>query len=124
MVISILVVIGYPAYQSQMTENRRSDGHRILLEIMNEQQNFYARNSQYTLDLVDPDPTIGLDFPDPNGDGTVPSENGFYLVTAQLCVASTINECVQLTATPQPGHISDGPLTYNSRNQKTPISKW
>ena len=124
MVISILAVLGYPVYRSQMTENRRSDGQRVLLEIMNEQQKFFSRNGQYTLDLVDADPTVGLGLPDPNGDGTVPSENEFYLVTAQLCAASTINECVQLTAAPQPGQTSDGPLTYNSRNQKTPIAKW
>ena len=107
-----------------MVENRRSDGKRILLEIMTEQQKFFSRNGKYTLDLVDTDPAVGLGLPDPNGDGTVPSENEFYLVTAQLCAASTISECVQLTATPQPGQTSDGPLTYNSRNQKDPIAKW
>ena len=123
-VVSVLVAIGYPTYQNQMLENRRSDGQRILLEIMHEQQKFYSRNSRYTLDLVSTIPSVGLSFPDPNGDGTVPSDNNFYLVTAQLCAASTITECVQLTATPQPGQTADGPLTYNSRNQKTPIAKW
>jgi len=108
-----------------MTENRRTDGQRILLEIMNEQQKFYSRNSRYTADLVAADPAIGLNYPDPNGDGTVPSDQEFYLVTAGLCdISIPISDCVLLTATPQPGQASDGSLTYNSRNEKTPPSHW
>ena len=117
-VVSILVAAGYPVYQNQMTENRRTDGQRLLLEIMHGQQKFYSRNSRYTLDLVAADPA-GLNYPDLNGDGTVSSEQGFYIVTAGLCdVAIPIADCVLLTAAPQPGQASDGPLTYNSRNVK------
>lgn len=122
-VISILVAVSYPSYQNQMIENRRTDGQRILLEIMNEQQKFYSRNSAYTTNLV-AGGTVGLTYPDPNGDGSVLSENEFYLVTAQACATFTINQCVVLTATPQPGQVGDGPLTYNSRNEKTPSSHW
>ena len=122
--LSILVSISYPIYQSQAAENRRSDGKRILLEIMNEQQKFYSRNGSYTADLVSGG-TTGLSFPNPNGDGTVPSEKDFYLVTAAVCDGSTpITNCVLLTATAQGGHASDGNLTYNSRNVKTPVSRW
>lgn len=123
-VVSILVALSYPAYQNQMTENRRSDGHRILLEIMNEQQKFHSRNSRYTVNLVAGGLT-GLTYPDPNGDGTVPSDKGFYLVTAAVCdIATSITDCVLLTAIPQSGQVSDGNLTYNSRNVKTPTSHW
>jgi len=114
-VVSILVVLAYPNYQAQMTENRRTDGQRILLEIMNEQQKFYSRNSTYTANLV----AGGLNYPDPNGDGTVPSENDFYFVSAQACPTFNITECVVLTAVAQGGQVVDGDLTYNSRNQKT-----
>ena len=122
-VLSILVVLAYPSYQTQMTENRRTDGQRILLEIMNEQQKFYSRNSTYTADLVTGG-TVGLTYPDPNGNGSVPSDKGFYLVTAQACATFTINQCVILTAAPRGGQVGDGPLTYNSRNEKTPASHW
>jgi len=126
LVLSILVVLAYPSYQSQMTENRRSDGKKILLEMMNEQQKFYSRNNTYTANLVDVDPAIGLGYPDPNGDGTVPSESNFYLVTSQACTGLTINECVELTATPvaQGGQDGDGDLTYTSRNEKSPATHW
>jgi len=122
-VLSILAVLAYPNYQSQMIESRRTDGQRILLEIMNDQQKFYSRNSTYTANLV-AGGTVGLTYPDPNGDGSVPSDKDFYLVTAQACATFTINQCVVLTAAPQGVQVGDGNLTYNSRNEKTPLGKW
>ena len=122
-VLSILVALAYPSYQSQMVENRRTDGQRILLEIMNEQQKFYSRNSTYTADLVSGG-TAGLTYPNPNGDGTVPSDKEFYLITAQACPTQTISQCVMLTAAPQGAQVGDGDLSYNSRNEKTPTSHW
>ncbi len=122
-VLSILTVLAYPSYQTQMTENRRTDGQRILLEIMNEQQKFFSRNSTYTANLV-AGGTAGLAYPDPNGDGTVLSDKGFYLVSAQACPTFTIGQCVELTATAQGGQLGDGNLSYNSRNEKSPATHW
>lgn len=90
---------------------------------MNEQQKFYSRNSAYTADLV-AGGTTGLTYDNPNGDGTVPSDKKFYLVTAQACASLTINQCVVLTATAQGGQLGDGDLTYSSRNEKLPVSHW
>ena len=118
-VLSVLVAIGYPTYQSQMIENRRTDGQKILLVIMNYQQKFHSRNSRYTLDLINE-----LSLTD-GGGGKVASDNNFYLVSATVCDAPTpISNCVLLTATPQDAQASDGPMTYNSRNVKTPIAHW
>ncbi len=122
-VLSILVALAYPGYQSQMVKSRRADGQRIMLEIMNEQQKFYSRNSTYTEDLVSGG-TVGLTYPNPNGDGTVYSEKEYYLVTAQACPTKTISQCVLLTAVPQGAQVGDGNLSYNSRNEKTPASHW
>jgi type IV pilus assembly protein PilE len=123
-VISILVAVAYPSFQNQMMENRRTDGQKILLEVMHEQQKFFSNNSRYTADLV-AGGTVGLSYPDPNGDGSVVSDKEFYLVTASVCdVPTPISECVLLTATAQGGQVSDGDLTYNSRNEKTPVSHW
>ena len=122
LVLSVLVVLAYPSYQTQMIENRRTDGQRVLLEIMNEQQKFHSINGFYTLNLNAG--ANGLGMPEVDS-GEVASENGFYHVSAAVCDASTtIAECVLLTALPQPGQASDGPLTYNSRNVKTPATHW
>jgi len=118
-ILSILVALSYPSYQSQMRENRRTDGQRILLELMNEQQKYFSENSRYTADLIG---DLGKT---DAGSGAVASENGYYLVTASVCgVAIPINDCVLLTAAAQGAQQSDGPLTYNSRNVKTPIAHW
>ena len=117
-VLSILVALAYPIYQSQMVDNRRSDGQRALLEIMNLQQKFYSRNSTYTTDLIT---DLGLVNA---GGGAVASEKEFYLVSAQACPTFTINQCVVLTAAPQGGQAGDGNIIYNSLNVKTPASHW
>ena len=118
-VLGILTAIAYPMYQSQATENRRSDGKKILLELMSEQQKFHADNGRYTLDLVGELGQVDA------GSGKVESNNKFYLVSAAICGAGVpISDCVLLTATAQLGQAGDGDLTYNSRNQKTPVEKW
>ncbi|QMU62769.1 MAG: type IV pilin protein [Gammaproteobacteria bacterium] len=123
-VVSILIAVSYPGYQNQMRQNRRSDGQKLLLEIMHEQQNFYSKNSTYTTNLV-AGGILGLSYPDPNGDGSVLSDKEFYLVTATVCdVPTPIADCVLLAAAPQRGQASDGDLTYNSRNVKTPATHW
>lgn len=118
-VLAILVSVAYPVYQLQMRENRRTDGQRKLIEIMHTQQKYFSRNSVYTADLIG-----DLGFTDAGG-GSVYSDNQFYLITTQNCSGSvSINNCVELLATPQGIQAVDGNLTYNSRNQKTPIGKW
>ena len=117
-VAAIIVSIAYPVYQSQMQESRRKDGQRMLLEVMHAQQKFYSRNNTYTIDLIG-----DLGFTDAGG-GAVNSENQFYLITTQNCAGAPISECVDLLATAQGVQAVDGNLTYDSRNVKTPSSKW
>ena len=117
-VLGIILSLAYPGYQSQMRDTRRTDGQKKLMEIMQEQQKFYSRNSTYTTDLI-----ADLNFPDAGG-GNVASDKAFYLINAQACPTLTINDCVVLTAAAQGPQATDGNLTYNSRNEKTPAAKW
>ena len=117
-IVAILSALAFPAYQGQMRKNRRADGQRILLEVMQAQEKFFSRNSTYTTDLI-----AGLGFNDAGG-GTVLSENGFYVVSVQACPTFAIGQCVELTATAQGPQVVDGNLTYNSRNEKTPVANW
>ena len=120
-VLGIILSLAYPGYQSQMQKTRRADGQKMLLEIMQEQQQFFSLNSTFTTNLV-----TDLGYPDAGG-GTVLSEQQFYLVNAQICPPSppnTVADCVLLTATAQGAQTADGDLTYNSRNEKTPAAKW
>ena len=118
-VLAILVSLAHPVYQGQLRDNRRKDGQRMLLEIMQEQQKYYSKYNAFTTDLIG-----DLGFTD-GGGGRVISNNQFYLINAQSCDALTpITECIELFALAQGVQVDDGNLTYNSRNQKTPLEKW
>ncbi len=112
-IIGLLAALAYPAYNSHMTQTRRSDGQAALLDIMAKQERYYTENHTYTTDLSElpAKPT---------------SKEGFYTISVSTCDTGTIAQCVQLTATPVSGgpQESDGPLTLNSRGQKTPVDKW
>jgi len=114
-IVSILAMIAIPAYQDSVTKARRSDGHAILLNIMNAQERYYTENNTYTADLTDIDYATATN---------VDSDENFYKVTAAACAGSTIGACVNLTATAQTAQLADGNLTLDSRNVKTPASKW
>jgi type IV pilus assembly protein PilE len=108
-VAAILAAIAYPSYQNQMQRTRRSDGQAQLMEIMSAQERFYSARNTYTTDLRN----LGYATA-----GNVPSDEGWYQITATACGTGIVN-CVMLTATSQGAQAADGALTLNSRNQKT-----
>ncbi len=113
-VVAIIVAIAVPAYQEQVTKGRRIDGMQTLTDLMSRQERYYSNNNSYTTDLT----LLGLT--DTDGDGLLESPDEFYIITAATCDAVTpLTSCVELTATPQGGQAGDGPLTLNSRNEKT-----
>ena len=122
-VASILVTVGYPAYQSHVTKTRYADGKAKLLEITQLQRRYFTNNNTYTLSL-----TGDLGYTDA-GSGAVASDNGFYLISAELCEDAggnnePISNCVELSAA---ATFPDGgdPLTYNTRNEKSgPTNAW
>ncbi len=113
-IVAILAGIAYPSYQSQVTKTRRSDGQAMLMNVMQAQERGYTTSNTYTADLTDLGYATAED---------VPSEEGFYEVTAAAC-GGGITECVVLTAVPQGGQADDGNLTLDSLGQKTPAEKW
>lgn len=114
-IIGILAMVAYPSYQESVLKTRRADGQGLLLEIMNSQERYYTQNNTYTTDLTD----LGY-----AAATNVDSDEGFYKASAAACTSSTIDECVILTAAAQGAQATDGDLTLNSRNVKTPTAKW
>jgi type IV pilus assembly protein PilE len=107
-IVAIVAAIAYPSYQNQIMRTRRADGQAKLMEIMSAQERWYSARNSYTATLTD----LGYA-------ASEPSTEGWYLITAAACPGNTIANCVLLTATPQGGQAGDGPLTLNSRNQRT-----
>jgi len=116
-IVAILASIAYPAYQTHMTKTRHADAKIMLLQIMQQQRKYFTSNNTYTTDLVGE-----FGYADA-GSGDVVSDNGFYLITASACGAEPLSECVLLSGVTT--YAGGGtPLTYNSRNQKTPPEHW
>lgn len=109
-IVGLLMSVAVPAYQNSTLKTRRSDGVAILNDIMQAQERWYTQQQTYTTTLTD----LGYGV-----DASVPSREGFYQVTAAACAGTTIDQCVQLTATAQGAQVEDGNLTFNSRGSKT-----
>jgi type IV pilus assembly protein PilE len=109
-IVAILAVIAVPAYNDSVTKARRADGMSALMDAMARQERFFTENNTYTTNLAQA--SISGNSPE-----------GFYTLAAAACGAG-IQSCVIVTATPTAAQAHDGPLTLNSRGQRTPTEKW
>ena len=110
-IVSVLLMVGLPAYRKQVIQGNRAEGTGELLRIMDRQERYYANNfpPTYASSLT------GLGFP-----STLETKNGHYSIAIGNCTGSTdLKSCVKLTATAQGGQTDDGDLTLNSRGEKT-----
>lgn len=117
-IIGLLAAVAIPAYQEYVLQGGRSEGQAKLLEVMQMQERFYSQNQTYTTNLG----VGGLAFAGVAAAAAAPSERGRYLVTAGLCAAGAITNCVRLSAAPQGAQASDlecATLTIDSRGTKT-----
>lgn len=107
-IIGILSSVAVPAYQKNVARSSRGDGMTSLLDIMRAQENFFANEFTYTSNLTEL-----------NYDAVQSSASGKYKIKASACGSEALTKCIKLTATPQLGQASDGPLTLDSRGNRT-----
>jgi len=112
-IVGILVSIGYPLYKDQVDRTRRTDGKTKLLEVLEAQERFYSANNTYITTLT------GLGY----AVATVPSDEGFYGITAAQCAGPiALTQCISLSAVPTAGgpQTADGcgTLSIDSRGNK------
>ena len=115
-IVSVLLLVGLPAYRKQVIQGNRAEGTGALLRIMDRQERYYANNfpPTYASSLT------GLGF----SSTTLQTENGHYSIVVGNCTGSTdLKSCVKLTATAQGRQTDDGDLTLNSRGEKTRCGK-
>ena len=114
-IVSVLLLVGLPAYRKQVIQGNRAEGTGALLRIMDRQERYYANNVPPTYASS----MTRLGFPE-----TFETENGHYSITIGNCTGSTdLKSCVKLTATAQGSQTDDGALTLNSRGEKTRCDK-
>lgn len=117
-IVSVLLMVGLPAYRKQVIQGNRAEGTGALLRIMDRQERYYANNFPPTYASS----MTGLGFPST----TLETENGHYSIAVGNCTGSTdLKSCVKLTATAQgiQAKAKDGDLTLNSRGEKTRCGK-
>lgn len=98
-IIGIIAAIAYPSYMDQVRKTRRTEGISLITQVMHQQERWFTQNDTYTTDL-----TGDLGYPaDP-----IPSDDGWYEVTARTCGAGiALTQCVQLVAEAQNDQTND-----------------
>ncbi|MDF1762268.1 MAG: type IV pilin protein [Oleibacter sp.] len=109
-IVSILATIAFPSYQSYVQKGNRADAISAMQAILDAQERFYLNNNTYTTDLDDPDPTIGLGFPN----DAIALAN--YNIAAAAC-GSGLTTCVEITATAIGDQVADGNLIMNTQGR-------
>lgn len=106
LVLSILLALAYPAYNNQVLKARRADGHALLYEAAQRQQQFFTSNNQFTA-------TIGSGGLEMSGT----SHDGYYTLSVSRPSATTYT-LTAIAQSPQTNDTSCGNLTLNSLNVK------
>ncbi len=109
-IIATLVATATPLYRKHAQHLRELDGQTKLLEVMDLEHRYYARELTYTDDLE----ALGLD-----EDAT--SERTHYRLSAAAC-EDGLGACVRLTATPV--RDTDTVMTLDSQGQRAPPETW
>ena len=110
-IIAALATAATPLYQKHAQRLRVLDGQAKLLEAMDLEHRYHARELIYTDDLE----ALGLD-----GEHVL-SGRAHYQVSAIPC-KDDISACVKLTASPS--RENDPTLTLDSRGRRTPAGAW
>lgn len=109
-ILAILLALAYPAYTEQVIKARRADGHALLFEAAQRQQQFFTANNTFTT-------TIGS-----GGLGmSTASPEGYYTLSVAVPSGLTIATAYTLTATrvaPQTADTRCGNLTLTHQGSK------
>ena len=113
-IIAIIGMVAFPSYLDRIRETRKTDGVAMINKVMQAQERFFVNNLTYTIKLKD------LGFANDSG---LPSEEGFYLISAASC-GTGLTDCVNITAVAQGSQDTDASdtvdnLTLNSQGTKS-----
>lgn len=105
-ILALLLALAYPAYNDQVIKARRADGHVLLYEAAQREQQFFTANGRFTC-------TVGNGGLDMSGT----SQEGYYVLSIDStnCASATLTDYT-LTATrvtPQTKDTKCGDLTLD-----------
>jgi type IV pilus assembly protein PilE len=112
-IVAILAAIAYPSYTQYVIRGKRAAAKSAMMDIANREQQFLLSNRVYA------DKTTLVN----NGyviDSDVSRSYAWDVVVDNTATPPTFT----ITLSPSGSQTSDGPLTLNSRGEKTPADKW
>ena len=101
LVLGVLLSLAYPAYNNQVLKARRADGHALLYEMAQRQQQFFTSNNQFTATVG----AGGLEMSSTSSDGyytasiTLPNATTYTLMATALAPQTDDTSCGNLTLT-------------------------
>lgn len=98
-VLGIIAAIAVPSYSDYQRKSRRSDAHKLLMQIVAKQEQYFQDNRSYSDDFT----KIGSLAASSVAAGSVTSDNNYYTVTIALGTAAAPYYSYVLTATPVAG---------------------
>lgn len=112
-VVAILAAIAYPSYTQYVIRGKRAAAKSAMMDIANRQQQFLMSNRAYA-------DKAALEAAGYALDADVGKNYGWDVVANNALTPPRFT----ITFTPSGAQSSDGPLTLNSRGEKTPPDKW
>ncbi|MGZ3254255.1 MAG: type IV pilin protein, partial [Burkholderiaceae bacterium] len=123
----ILTTIAYPSYQSAVRKAKRAEGRSALMQLMQQQERYYAQNTSYIAFTSASTNANEKYFKWYSADS--PSGSA-YEITGEPCQNETIHTCVKLTAKPGTAKVNPsytdaecGSLTFTSTGIKSADGK-
>lgn len=126
-IVGILVAVVLPSYRSHVLEAQSKDTQGIMLQMVEQQENFYLNFRTYTLNL-DGNPGVPGDGLDYATNPFIISYNGApaFSIRIENCLADAalypdtpgINRCFRLIATPLGDQVEHGGLIVDNRGRK------
>jgi len=96
-IVMILTTLAYPSYAGYVTKTRRIEGQVALVETMQQQERYFARNNSYlAFSAASTEPAEVLFRP-----WSAPSAvRSAYELEGRACPGQSITDCIELRATP------------------------
>jgi type IV pilus assembly protein PilE len=92
-IVAVLMSVALPAYNDSLRKGRRSDAIAGLLKVAARQEQHMLYRLRYSVDLRE----LGF------SEDPLLSDQGYYLIQANLCEQVGVATCYLLSATPVPG---------------------
>jgi len=117
------VLLLYLCIQQHRIRIYRLDAQQSLLALMQQQQNYYSQHQRYQVD-IEIEQDLNNSDESESDKKTVVSQHGYYLITVAACEDDESNQCVILKATPREMGAALLHYSLDSKNRKSPESKW